>query len=384
MPKTPITVMVSSMEHSDEYPITSKTTGQELFDLVINKLGLSQVPLFGFQYTDSKGAETFLKLDKKILSQDVNKKELPIRLNFAAKFFPESVQEELTHEGIQRLFWLQIRKGVTTDEIYCPPELCVLFSAQTMQALHGDYEESTHGPGFIDVKSELPERVRNQHSLDTLQWEERIKNAWASLKGTAKAMAIMDYLTIAQDLEQYGVTYFEIHNKKGTKLWLGVHNLGMDIYEWHQRVTPRLGFPWAEIRNISFNDKKFTIKMVSKDAPDFKFYSQRFRQNKRILALCVGNHKFFVARRSAQAAGMMMQEDRATLEQKLRKTKAQLLKIRLDLESILDRTKLTREDVVHQEQEAAGLDKYKTMKKAQSGDTKRRIMDFEDLDEAEC
>lgn len=42
----------------------------------------------------------------------------------------------------------------------------------------------------------------------------------------------MDYLNIAQDLEQYGITYFEVTNKKGTKLWLGVHNLGMDVYEF--------------------------------------------------------------------------------------------------------------------------------------------------------
>eukprot|EP00041_Stephanoeca_diplocostata_P027385 m.751947 g.751947 ORF g.751947 m.751947 type:complete len:165 (+) comp23168_c0_seq43:155-649(+) len=86
----------------------------------------------------------------------------------------------------------------------------------------------------------------------------------------------------------------------GTRLYLGVHNLGMDIYELNNKVTPRLGFPWAEIRNISFNDKKFIIKMVAKDAPDFRFYSPRFKLNKRILALCVGNHQFFVSRRRAQ------------------------------------------------------------------------------------
>jgi hypothetical protein len=35
----------------------------------------------------------------------------------------------------------------------------------------------------------------------------------------------------------YGLTYFEVTNKKGTKLWLGVHNLGMDIYEYHNKCT---------------------------------------------------------------------------------------------------------------------------------------------------
>ena len=171
--------------------------------------------------------------------------------------------------------------------------------------------------------------------LHLLQWGERVKNSWATLRGTDGQSAIMDYLNIAQDLEQYGITYFEVTNKKGTRLWLGVHNLGMDVcvtrcscgaafalmrcsalllvpfrfhltarrrrrYEYHNKVTPRLGFPWGEIRNISFNDKKFTIKMVSKDALDFKFYSPRFKVNKRILALCVGNHQLFVARRRAQ------------------------------------------------------------------------------------
>lgn len=43
--------------------------------------------------------------------------------------------------------------------------------------------------------------------------------------------AMMEYLKIAQDLEMYGVNYFEIKNKKGTELWLGVDALGLNIYE---------------------------------------------------------------------------------------------------------------------------------------------------------
>ena len=43
--------------------------------------------------------------------------------------------------------------------------------------------------------------------------------------------AMMEYLKIAQDLEMYGVNYFEIKNKKGTELFLGVDALGLNIYE---------------------------------------------------------------------------------------------------------------------------------------------------------
>jgi hypothetical protein len=43
--------------------------------------------------------------------------------------------------------------------------------------------------------------------------------------------AMMEFLKIAQDLEMYGVTYFEIKNKKGTELLLGVDALGLNIYD---------------------------------------------------------------------------------------------------------------------------------------------------------
>lgn len=32
------------------------------------------------------------------------------------------------------------------------------------------------------------------------------------------------------------------------------------------RLSPKIGFPWSEIRNISFSDKKFIIKPIDKKA----------------------------------------------------------------------------------------------------------------------
>lgn len=78
---------------------------------------------------------------------------------------------------------------------------------------------------------------------------------------------MLEYLKIAQDLEMYGVNYFEIRNKRGTDLWLGVDALGLNVYEKEDQLTPKIGFPWSEIRNISFNDKKFVIKPIDKKAP---------------------------------------------------------------------------------------------------------------------
>lgn len=62
-------------------------------------------------------------------------------------------------------------------------------------------------------------------------WDERIINWWMEHKEMARDDAMMEYLKIAQDLEMYGVNYFDIKNKKGTELWLGVDALGLNIYE---------------------------------------------------------------------------------------------------------------------------------------------------------
>ncbi|XP_033865136.1 radixin isoform X2 [Acipenser ruthenus] len=149
----------------------------------------------------------------------------------------------------------------------------------------------------IQLASSYLTRVLEQHKLTKEQWEERIQTWHEEHRGILREDSMMEYLKIAQDLEMYGVNYFEIKNKKGTELWLGVDALGLNIYEHEDKLTPKIGFPWSEIRNISFNDKKFVIKPIDKKAPDFVFYAPRLRINKRILALCMGNHELYMRRR---------------------------------------------------------------------------------------
>ena len=74
---------------------------------VVKTIGLREIWFFGLQYTDSKGYQTWLKLNKKVLSQDV-KKESPLQFKFRAKFYPEDVAEELIQDITLRLFYLQV------------------------------------------------------------------------------------------------------------------------------------------------------------------------------------------------------------------------------------------------------------------------------------
>lgn len=62
-------------------------------------------------------------------------------------------------------------------------------------------------------------------------------------------------------------------------------------------MAPIVTFPWSDIRNISFDDKKFNIKPADKSSPNFLFYSSKIRLNKLILDLCMGNHELYMRRR---------------------------------------------------------------------------------------
>ncbi len=125
-------------------------------------------------------------------------------------------------------------------------------------------------------------------------------------------------------------------------MWLGVDALGLNVYERADRLTPKVGFPWSEIRNISFNDKKFVIKPIDKKSSvsffrffswpygdrwqmnlhrhvsysleDFVFYAPRLRINKRILALCMGNHELYMRRRKPDTIEVQQMKQQAREE----------------------------------------------------------------------
>ena len=195
--------------------------------------------------------------------------------------------------------------------------------------------------------------------------------------------AMMEYLKIAQDLEMYGVNYFSIKNKRGTDLFLGVDALGLNVYDKDDQLTPKIGFPWSEIRNISFNDKKFVIKPIDRRAPvsftftdivrslvdnyicndnnsnnslslslslspypiscpstslslslqDFVFFAPRLRINKRVLALCMGNHELYMRRRKDDTIEVQQMKAQAKEEKHAKQMeRAQLAKAVQDRE----------------------------------------------------
>lgn len=357
-------IKVTTMDAELEFAIQPNTTGKQLFDQVVKTIGLREIWFFGLQYQDVKGFTTWLKLNKKVTSQDMKKDpndKMLYNFKFRAKFYPEDVSTELIQEITQKLFFLQVRDQVLSDDYYCPPETSVLLASYQVQAKFGPYMGEHHPTGYLSSERLLPERVIKQHRMNREEWEERI-STWHKEHGSMpREEAIMEYLKISQDLEMYGVSYFEIMNKKKTELYLGVDALGLNIYEKKDRLTPKIGFPWSEIRNISFNDRKFVIKPIDRKAPDFQFYVERLRINKRILALCMGNHELYMRRRQPDPIEVQQMRQEANV----RRAEAEIIRQRVEKE------KKEREDAQKQ-QKALEEEKALLIARLQAAEDEKR------------
>ncbi|XP_071353561.1 ezrin a [Trachinotus anak] len=356
MPKT-VNVRVTTMDAELEFSFHPNTTGKQLFDQVARTIGLREIWYFGLQFIDAKGFTTWLNPEKKVMSQDV-KKETPLQFKLRVKFYPEDVAEELIQDVTRRLFFLQVKEDILTEDIYCPPESAVLLASYAVQAKYGEYKKSDHQPGYLSSERLLPRRVLEQHKLSKDQWEDRIQVWHDEHRSMLKEESMIEYLKIAQDLEMYGVNYFEIKNKKGTDLWLGVDALGLNIYEKEDRLSPKIGFPWSEIRNISFNDKKFVIKPIDKKSPDFVFYAPRLRVNKRILQLCMGNHELYMRRRKADSIEVQQMKAQAK-EERLQK-------------------KLERDQLESEKRKREAIEKEKEQMEREKQDLMMRLYQFEE------
>ncbi len=167
-----------------------------------------------------------------------------------------------------------------------------------------------------------------------------------------------EYLKIAQDLDMYGVSYYSIKNKKGTDLLLGVDALGINVYEKDNKLTPRIGFPWSEISNISFSGKNFTIKPIDKKAPDFVLRVDKVKTNKNILAICMGNHELYLRRRKPDTIEVQqMKSEARVLSEKRQAEKERQERERRLLEMAEQRNRELEEKLSLAQKEASERDR---------------------------
>ncbi|KAG5867883.1 hypothetical protein JTB14_035476 [Gonioctena quinquepunctata] len=301
-------VVVRTVQHESALEALPRTSIREIFSLISKSLGIQEIWYFGLMFNGPEGEEVWVEQSKKALKDLKNN---CTNLHYRVKYYPEDIGEELIETITIEFFFLQVKAAVLKDEIYCPADTCVLLASYALQVRYGDYNPNQHNEDILQKQKLIPDRVTKQHSMDASEWNKSISNMWIKHKGLDKEEAMLEYLKLVQNLEMYGVTYFNITNKKGTELLLGVTALGLNVYKVDDRLNPTISFPWSEIKNLKFKDRKFIIKPSDKNAKDFIIFSSSGRMSKYILNLGVGNHSLYVKRRKPDLPEIIKMRERA-------------------------------------------------------------------------
>ncbi|GJQ86281.1 putative moesin ezrin radixin homolog [Trypoxylus dichotomus] len=309
-----VSVKIYTMEREMELKAGAKTSGKDFFNEVSKNLAMHEIWFFGLMFPDENGDEVWIDNSKKTLKDF---KSNVLKLHYKVKYYPEDIGEELIEDSTIRYFFLQVRADILNETIYCPPDASVLLASYSCQARFGDYNAEIHDTQYLGNQKLLPKTVYSQHKMTPEEFHEAILNLWVKHKGMMKEDAMLEYLKLAQNLEMYGIRYYEITNKKGTELLLGVHAIGLNVYKPTDRMNPIIMFPWSEIKNINFRDRKFIIKSLDKRSTDFIFYTSAAKINKRIMSLGIGNHYLYVRRRKTPSLEVIQMKTKALEQRKV-------------------------------------------------------------------
>ena len=237
-----------------------------------------------------------------------------------------------------------MKADILSEVTYSPAEKAVLLASFAAQAKYSNHEAEVHADGYLANDRILPESVVNGHKLSRADWEGKIAQFHSKHRGLSRDEAMMEFLKVAQDLETYGINYFDISNKKGSKLSLGLDALGINVYGAEDRLNPKINFPWSDINKINFKGKDFIVKLADKSSPKFVAICEKQRVAKAIYELASGNHMMYMRRRQPdtlevqQMKAQRKEEEAARLKEKeaLNKeisARANAEKMRVEMES---------------------------------------------------
>ena len=114
--------------------------------------------------------------------------------------------------------------------------------------------------------------------LSRSDWFDRIIALWRTHASLTREEAEMSYLKHSQDLDMFGLSFFEISKMQGANksppqeiksinqqppiaadLWLGIDSLGIRFYK-KNKLRPEVFFSWCDIKSVTAHDKKVTTQ----------------------------------------------------------------------------------------------------------------------------
>ncbi|XP_055281936.1 FERM and PDZ domain-containing protein 2 isoform X2 [Moschus berezovskii] len=291
-------VLLSGQRLEVKCDITS-TVGA-VFSAIASFANLGELIYFGLAYMKGKeffflDAETRLcKIAPEGWSEQPQKKSSPntFVLFLRIKFFV-SHYGLLQHSWTRHQFYLQLRKDILEEKLYCNDEMLLQLGVLALQAEFGSYPEEVENKAYFRAEDYIPasliERmtalrvqveVSEMHRLSPVLWGED---------------AELEFLRVTQQLPEYGVLVYQVLPEKARpegEMALGICAKGVIIYEVrnNSRIAT-LRFQWREIEKILAYRKKFIITS-SITGKKHTFVTDSVKTCKYLLGLCCAQHGF--------------------------------------------------------------------------------------------
>ncbi|NWY64251.1 FRPD2 protein, partial [Erithacus rubecula] len=287
-----------------------KTKARDVFNTVVAYANLVEHFYFGLAYL--KGKEFFFLDEETKLYKvapdgwnDQHKKKMSI-INFTLflriKFFVNHFNV-IQHGLTRHQFYLQLRKDILEERLYCSDETALKLGALALQAELGNYASEVwrNNTSYFRVEDYVPASRVEKMTLAYVQQE--LAKLHRMNRSLFEDEAELEFLKVTQQLPEYGVLFYRVsQEKKGTEgdIILGICAKGIIVYENknHTRIAS-LRFQWRETERISAHRKKFMIES-SFSGKKHTFITDTAKTCKYLLDLCSAQHKFNAQMNSRQ------------------------------------------------------------------------------------
>ncbi|NXC33308.1 FRPD2 protein, partial [Campylorhamphus procurvoides] len=285
-----------------------KTKARDVFNTVVAYANLVEHFYFGLAYL--KGKEFFFLDEETKLYKvapdgwnDQPKKKTSI-INFTLflriKFFVNHFNV-IQHGLTRHQFYLQLRKDILEERLYCNDETALKLGALALQAELGNYASEMHGKNYFRVEDYVP--VSRIEKMTLVYVQRELAKLHRMNRSLFEDEAELEFLKVTQQLPEYGVLFYRVsQEKKGAEgdIILGICAKGIIVYEIknHTRIAS-LRFQWRETERISAHRKKFMIES-SFSGKKHTFITDTAKTCKYLLDLCSAQHKFNAQMNSRQ------------------------------------------------------------------------------------
>ncbi|XP_004681102.1 PREDICTED: FERM and PDZ domain-containing protein 2 [Condylura cristata] len=286
------------------------TTVGAVFNAIMSVTNLEEPAYFGL--ASMKGKEFFFldhetrlgKVSPQGWSEQPPKASLDTFTLFLRIKFFVSHCELLQQSQTRHQFYLQLRRDILANMLYCNDETLLRLGVLALQAEFGTYpEEPVENRAYFRVEDYIPAsliermtalrvqvKISEMHRLSPMLWGED---------------AELEFLRVTQQLPEYGVLVHRVLPEKTRPEWeiaLGICAKGIIVYETkNDSRIATLRFQWREIGKISAYRKKLTITS-SITGKKHSFVTDSANTCKYLLGLCSAQHQFNAQTSSPQVA----------------------------------------------------------------------------------